>query len=83
MMDIEPEVLACISMEAISTAEVMDRLFTQEWEKMTKRGTVFKALCNLEDSGLIVSQKVRIDTTVNPSRYWALPGGSFPKGVDE
>ena len=82
MMDIESDVLACISMEAISTAQVMDRLFTQEWEKKSKRGAVFKALCNLSDRGLIISEKIRIDTTVNPSRYWALPGGSFPKGVE-
>ena len=82
MMDIEPAVLACISMEAISTKEVMDKLYSQEWEKKSKRGAVFKALCNLDDQGLIISKKIRIDTTVNPSRYWALPGGSFPEGVE-
>lgn len=83
MMDLEPQVLEVISYEAISTFDVVKRLYTTEWEIKSKRGAIFKALCNLEKRGCIESRVIRQDRTVNPSRFWVLPGGTFPKGVDE
>ena len=78
MMDIEPEVLKHITMVAQSTFEIVNKMYSTEWEIKSKRGAVFKALCNLEKRGLIISKVIRTDLSCNPSRYWALPGGSFP-----
>lgn len=83
MMALEPIVYDVITLEAKSTYEVMTSLYTSETDIATKRGVVFKALCNLAERGEIVSKLIRTSTAANPSKYWALPGGTFPKGVDE
>ena len=83
MMALEPIVYEVITLEAKSTYEVMTSLYSSETDIATKRGVVFKALCNLEERGAIVTKKIRTSTAANPSKYWALPGGTFPKGVDE
>lgn len=78
MMDIEPDVLRCITLEAQSTFDIVQKLYENEWEVKTKRGMVFKALCNLESKGSIESKKIKASRSSNPARYWALPGGTYP-----
>jgi len=78
MMDIEPEVLSHMTMVAKSTYEVVASMYSTEYEIKSKRGAVFKALCNLEERGLIISKVIRTDLSNNASRYWVLPGGTFP-----
>jgi len=79
MTDLEPDVLALVGMEAQTTTDIVLKMFpTSEADARNRRGAVFKTLRTLERKGLVESRVVRVDSTPNPPRYWALPGGSFP-----
>ena len=78
MRDLEPQLLAIITIEAKSTSEIIQQLGREYVTRDRARTQVHEALRCLEDDGTIESRMCYIG---NPIRYWSLPGGTFPVGV--
>lgn len=79
MKGLEPQILDHLTMDAKSTTQVIIEIYGQDCNLDHARTQVHEALRALEGDGLIES---RMLNTSKPTRYWALPGGRFPDGVE-
>ena len=80
---LEPQVMEIVGMEAMSTAEVADRVYEAKgWRTDYEKSKVYAALKSLWAKGDLESRMCQPDGVAIPTRYWALPGGAFPKGAE-
>lgn len=83
MKGLEPDIMAIMTMEAKSTVEVMDTILAgrAEWEKASNRTRIYGVLRALEKKEMVEGRTCIIDPHRPPIKFWALPGGTFPEGI--
>ena len=83
MRRMEPCLLHMMTDEAQSTTDFIRAIYGEDYKAVEKaRVQVHEALTCLEQDGLIESRICYAGPGQPSSRYWALPGGTFPPGVD-
>jgi len=82
---LEPKIKELLGKEALSTPEITALLFPDQGDWKVKHETpkVYSALASMQEKGLIESRMCRPDGASKIARYWALPGGTFPKPAEK